>query len=210
LNGGSAAGYLWSNGSTTSSINVLTSGTYWLQAGIAQCSSTDSINIIFDSAPTINLGNDTTICQGQTITLNSDPAVSYLWSNGSTLSSINVSASGTYWAQASNGQCSNTDSLSIYVSNCELEIELPNVFTPNRDGLNDNFIPVKYKGVTTATLKIFNRWGIQLFNTDNLQQGWNGYYNGSICSDGTYYWIVQYTTSSSEPQELKGLLTLIK
>ena len=51
----------------------------------------------------LDLGNDTTLCQGQTLTLNGGLATSYLWSNGSTASSINASTSGTYWVQVSNG-----------------------------------------------------------------------------------------------------------
>jgi gliding motility-associated-like protein len=208
LNGNLTASYLWSNGSTSSSIYVSTSGTYWLQANNGQCSATDTIIVsIYQAA---SLGNDTTLCQGQTVTLNGGSDASYLWSDGSTSSSIDVSTSGTYWLQASNGQCSNRDSVFISFSNCEIEFELPNVFTPNNDGLNESFIPLKYKGITKADLKIFNKWGVQLFYTDNLQLGWNGYSKGNICSDGTYYWIVEYTTITHESQKLKGFLTLIK
>ncbi|HLG35901.1 MAG TPA: gliding motility-associated C-terminal domain-containing protein [Bacteroidia bacterium] len=210
LNGGSAASYLWSNGSTASSINVSVSGTYWVQASNGPCSATDSITIFINQYPIPNLGNDTTLCQGQTLTLNGGSATSYLWSNGSTDSSINAAASGTYWVQTSNGPCSINDTLSVLISNCEIEIELPNVFTPNNDGVNDNFIPIKYNGITKANLIIYNRWGDILFYTDNLLIGWNGSYKDNNCSDGTYFWIVQYTTMSNESKELKGFLTLIK
>ena len=116
LNGGSATSYLWSNGSTAPSINVSTSGTYWLQINGGQCPSSDTISITINPTPIVNLGNDTTICQGQTVTLNGGSATSYLWSNGSTASSINSSTSGIYWLQASNGQCSATDSITISIN----------------------------------------------------------------------------------------------
>jgi gliding motility-associated-like protein len=209
LNGGLSTSYLWSNGSTTPSINVLTSGTYWVQSSNGQCSATDTIVISINPYPTTNLGNDTTLCLGQTVTLNGGVATSYLWSNGSTAASTSVSTSGTYWVQSSNGQCGNSDTLSVLISDCEIEIELPNVFTPNNDGVNDNFIPIKYKGISKANLIIYNRWGEKLFYADNLMLGWNGSYKDNNCSDGTYFWIVQYTTIMDESKELKGVLTLI-
>lgn len=113
LNGGSATSYLWSNGSTDSSINVSTSGNYWVEASNAQCTARDTIAISVVQLPNPNLGNDTTLCQGQTITLNAGSATSHLWSNGSTNSSINVSTSGNYWVQSNNGQCSEIDTITI-------------------------------------------------------------------------------------------------
>jgi gliding motility-associated-like protein len=133
-----------------------------------------------------------------------------LWSNGASVPAIQISDPGIYWLQASNGLCSGTDSLKVDVIPCEIEIEFPNVFTPNADGVNDHFIVTKYKGIANVTLTIFNRWGEQLAHTDNPLQGWNGYYKENICADGTYLWIVKYTTISDEVKALKGFLTLIK
>ena len=213
LNGGSALSYLWSNGSTASSMIASTSGTYWVQTSNGQCISRDSILISLNQNPIPNLGKDTTLCDGQTITLNGGFATSYLWSNGSTIASIIASTSETYWVQVNIGHCSSSDTVSVLISNCEIveiEIELPNVFSPNCDGTNDNFIPIKYKGISQANLIIYNRWGEKLFSTNDLGLGWNGSYKNCTCSDGTYFWIVQYTTITNESKELKGFITLIK
>ncbi|MBC7861729.1 MAG: gliding motility-associated C-terminal domain-containing protein, partial [Bacteroidia bacterium] len=148
--------------------------------------------------PQVNIGNDTTLCYGQSIALSADTAVSYLWSNDSTTSSINVSLAGTYWVTVSNGQCAATDSLSVFVFDCEEEIELPDIFTPNGDSLNDVWFPVKYKRIANASLKIYNRWGNELFYTEDLIKGWNGLFKENVCADGTYYWIVQYATISGK------------
>lgn len=124
-------------------------------------------------------------------------------------SGIGLGANGGSSFALCNGSLITSREIEIKLSDV-VEIKLPNVFTPNNDGINDNFIPTLYKGVSNGTLRIFNRWGQELLYTDNLLQGWNGYYKGDICSDGTYYWIVQYTTITNELQELKGFLTLIK
>jgi gliding motility-associated-like protein len=132
------------------------------------------------------------------------------WSNGSTANSILITSSGNYWLQSSNGQCSVSDSIVIAISDCEVLLEMPNVLTPNGDGKNDTFIPIKYKGIANATLKIFNRWGEELFSTTNVEEGWNGFSSSSVCTDGTYFWILQYRTITNKSDVQKGFLTLIK
>lgn len=174
------------------------------------CEATDSIKVSINQYPIVNLGNDTTLCLEQTVTLNGGSATAYLWSNSSTTSSINVSTSGNYWLKASIGNCNKTDTISVLISECRNEIELPNIFTPNNDGTNDNFIPIKYNGISKANLNIYNRWGEKLFYTDNLLLGWNGNYNENICSERTYFWVVQYTTITNESKNLKGFVTLEK
>jgi gliding motility-associated-like protein len=97
------ATFLWSTNATTSSINVTTSGTYWLQVTQQNCPARDSIVATFLSpSSTFNLGNDTAYCSNFTRTLSiSIPNVHYQWNTGATTSSITVSAPGLYWGQDS-------------------------------------------------------------------------------------------------------------
>ena len=99
---------------------------------------------------------------------------------------------------------------SINIVACDAEIELPNIFTPNRDGINDNFIPILYKGILRSTMSIYDRWGNKIFTTDQPEIGWDGYKDGVLCSDQTCFWIMQYTTNKNESKELKGFLTIAK
>jgi len=82
-----------------------------------------------------------------------------------------------------NKVCLDIDSCSLYV--------LPNVFTPNGDGSNDEFIPFPYHFVQKIDLKIFNRWGKIVYTTENPDINWNGKdkFNGMECSDGVYFYI---------------------
>lgn len=89
-------------------------------------------------------------------------------------------------------------------------IEFPTVFTPNNDGINDDFKPIKFQGVEAAKLVIYSRWGQKLFETADIKTGWDGQYNGKRCADGTYYWILNYTNSEKEIKAEKGFLTLLK
>jgi gliding motility-associated-like protein len=97
------ATFLWSTNATTSSINVTTSGTYWLQVTQQNCPARDTIVATFLSpSSSFNLGNDTVYCTNFTRTLSiSIPNVHYRWNTGATTSSITVSAPGLYWGQDS-------------------------------------------------------------------------------------------------------------
>lgn len=74
----------------------------------------------------------------------------------------------------------------------EIELEIPNVFTPNQDNKNDyftvayNFPPENYK------ITIFSRWGNTVFETHDIKYSWDGRTSGEYCSPGVYYYVIQY------------------
>lgn len=90
------------------------------------------------------------------------------------------------------------------------EFIMPNVFTPNDDGVNDIFKPVSYQGIKEGTLTIINRWGNKVFETNDINSGWNGLHNNKECTEGVYYWIVTYTDIFDETKTENGFLTLIR
>jgi gliding motility-associated-like protein len=92
---------------------------------------------------------------------------------------------------------------------CETFIAYPNVFTPNTDGLNEHFVPIKIKGIKDANLVIFSRWGQKVFETTNLLEGWNGKINNSLANTGVYYWILNYKDINQTELYLKGFVTLL-
>lgn len=121
------ATYQWSNQSTGSGLTIIQPGSYWLGVTQQGCSSSDTIAVAYTTAPIVKLGNDTSLCQGQTLTLNvGSPGASYTWHDGSTTSTFLVTAVGTYHVRASIGQCSNADTILINY------IPLP-LFTLGRD-----------------------------------------------------------------------------
>lgn len=79
----------------------------------------------------------------------------------------------------------------VCVDNCPY-YQLPNVFTPNGDGINDIFTPLHpYKYVQSIDIKIYNRWGTEVFRTFDPEIGWNGIsmQSNTPCSDGVYYYV---------------------
>lgn len=106
--------YVWSTGETTQTINVDSSGIYWVNILIENCPVRDSIDVTFYSQPVPDLGNDTTFCQYVDITLNAgNPGCNYFWSTGATTQTIHVDTIGTYWVDVSNSYCSASDSIVI-------------------------------------------------------------------------------------------------
>jgi gliding motility-associated-like protein len=104
------------------------------------------------------------------------------------------------------------DSACVVVNNAFVtDITIPNVFTPNGDNKND-FFKIDIKGEELYDLKIYNRWGGQVFESTNSTNIWNGKVNnsGADCPDGTYYFILTYRLRGKTEQTVRGSITLIR
>jgi len=89
------------------------------------------MNVLISTMPVIALGNDTTVCIGDTLTLDAGNAGAfYSWSNGSNTQTIAVTDSGTYSVIVTNGGCKNTDSINVSFVNCS-QFPQPGLFVPN-------------------------------------------------------------------------------
>jgi gliding motility-associated-like protein len=135
----------------------------------------------------------------------------YLWNNGKTTPVNLITAPGVYSVTGyfSNG-CRSLDTIRINDKLCLNDIYMPSAFTPNNDGLNDIFKPVCSKTLKKFRLKIYNRWGTEIFVTTDITKGWNGYYNGSLQGDGIFIWICVYQFENEKETIRKGTVFLIK
>ncbi|MBP7809389.1 MAG: gliding motility-associated C-terminal domain-containing protein [Bacteroidia bacterium] len=94
-------------------------------------------------------------------------------------------------------------------------IYVPNVFTPNGDGLNDIFQPKGF-GVVKYEMNIFDRWGEKVFSTKDFEKGWDGTMQSKndvkygVLEDGAYTWLINATSVFGKSHELKGHVTLMK
>ncbi len=114
--------YMWSTGANTQAITVAASGTYSVAVTNAGgCIGRDTINVTVNPRPVVNLGNDTAICAGSSLTLSAGTQganATYMWSNGATTSSITVSpaASGFYAVNVMDNGCSGFDTIQVTVN----------------------------------------------------------------------------------------------
>ncbi len=88
-------------------------------------------------------------------------------------------------------------------------VTVPNVFTPNGDGLNDLFL-AKVNTCGPITLRVFDRWGKEVFATVDLSTGWDGSYKGAHCSEGIYYWTLEVQNPSGSVMHQGGHMTLLR
>jgi hypothetical protein len=120
LTASSGTTYNWSNGATTQSITVTTSGTYTCTVTTSTCTSTTAaIGVTVNPKPAVSASaaGPTTVCQPNTVTLNASAGSSWLWSNGATTQSITVSASGNYTVTVTNASgCVSDPSAAIPVT----------------------------------------------------------------------------------------------
>jgi gliding motility-associated-like protein len=109
--------------------------------------------------------------------------------------------------------CIDTASVSIEVDET-LEFFVPNTFTPNGDGLND-VLQAYGNGVTRFKMEVFNRWGEKIFETNDINEGWDGTFKGKDVPPGVYVYTVtaafgNYTTLPPNHPYKKGSVTVIR
>ena len=97
----------------------------------------------------------------------------------------------------------------IIPPNHENEIVMVNAFTPNNDGVNDVF-NVKGNHIKEINATVFNRWGQELYNWNELNGGWNGKYKGKEVSAGTYFYVVTVVYEDGTSEERHGVVTLVR
>lgn len=110
--------YLWSTGATAAGITVTSPGTYRVTVTDGPCIITDSIQVQQIQSPIANAGNDTSICEDESVTLTASGGGTYLWSNGSSLPALTLTPAGTQtvYLTVTGNTCNDTDSVTITVT----------------------------------------------------------------------------------------------
>jgi gliding motility-associated-like protein len=117
--------------------------------------------------------------------------------------------------------CSDTLTKSVHVKDCppdSIHITVPNIFSPNADGINDSWqlvISSYQYTVSNYQCTVYDRWGIKVFETSNLSQAWDGRSTGGLaCSAGAYFYVIKLTATNSkgvsEQKDFKGYLELVR
>ncbi len=103
-------------------------------------------------------------------------------------------------------KCSLVESLSVEP---DFNVFVPDVFTPNGDGLNDVF-EIKGTGLKFLQLTIFDRWGNTIFESNELNAAWNGTYKALDCPQGAYNWNLNVTARNGWTKSLNGKVMLVR
>jgi gliding motility-associated-like protein len=204
------ATYLWQNATTNSTLNVSQQGLYWVDVAVNGCSGKDTIIINFNPLPLVNLGNDSTLCQGSNILLDATTAnATYLWQDASVSSTYYVSQPGEYTVTVMVNGCSKSDEIVINYSDCNEVLYIPNIFSPNGDGQND-VLYARGEGVEEFVFIIYDRWGERVFETKNISDGWDGNFRGKQCDPAVFAYYVKVVFESGIEDRRKGTITLVR
>jgi len=118
----------------------------------------------------------------------STPFGIYHWNDGSTASQITVKTAGTYSVEVQNGCARYSDEIKIFYRNECCQIDVPNVFTPNNDAVNDFFEIRTESTLIHFSIVIYNRWGKEIYATNEMRNFWNGEIENQEASTGVYFW----------------------
>jgi gliding motility-associated-like protein len=203
--------YLWQDGSMLQSRWFSANISIWVESYDSICSRVDTINISESTGTNLPFPiADTAICQGDIITIQLPQGIlNVLWSDGTSDSPKEISSPGEWWYTADLLCETISDTFFVFLDSCEdREIFVPNSFTPNGDGINEFFLIEGTVG-SDFHIYIFNRWGSKVFESDDVRFRWNGTYQGKICSEGVYAYLIEYRNKKGKYRSLHGMITLI-
>ena len=179
-----------------------------------KCKKSSTVELIVMESPVIAFsGYDTLFVEPGYILDAGNTAQSYWWNTGDTTAQIAIDSIGQYLVLATSFEnCKSTDS--VYILWAGKSFFIPNAFTPNGDGLNDVFgaIP-RLDYVNQYRISIYNRWGQLIFDTSDLNQGWDGSYQGKPCPLGVYVYRIVYQDFGMGTQEnkvMEGTVMLVR
>ncbi|MEO6833684.1 MAG: gliding motility-associated C-terminal domain-containing protein, partial [Chitinophagaceae bacterium] len=204
--------YAWQpSGSGNSYITVRDDGHYSCTISNRCGASTAGITLSHLELPLVGVGiyGDSTLCKDEMLVpaiLYNHSAFSKLWSTNDTGSEITVHLPGLYTLTTYN--VCGTHEESLYLHGCKGIMAFPNAFSPNGDGRNDVFRPIVQDGtfIEYYVMKIFNRWGQQVFISFKADYGWDGGQN----EVGSYFYLCKFKEYGQGEQFIRGDLELLK
>lgn len=214
LDAGSFSAYQWSTGATTPTIMVKDRGEYAVTVTDQNgCRGSDTTAItVIHALPQGFLPADTVICSYGSLELKPSSSFQrYRWSNGATTEKIIVTNPAVYWLEVvDNHGCPGRDSLVIGLKDCLSGFYVPTAFSPNGDGRNDLFRPLLFGNVKQYRFTIYNRWGEVVYQTTELQKGWNGKVTGLQQDNNVFIWTCTYQLEGGEMKQEKGTVMLVR
>jgi len=188
-------------------------GMYQIEVTQGPCFVADSIRVDQLPLPYVTLGEDPTYCEGNEYELAalSEYADYYIWSTGDTAQTLWVSETIKLAVEVGNSCGSSIDSLSVVFEDCSAVIYMPTSFTPNGDGINDQFWP-GVSNITAYDLKIFDKWGGMMFHSVDPAEPWLGdsVTGGYYAPNGVYSFLLICRTERGNAIERRGHIVIIR
>ncbi len=229
LNASGGSRYLWSPPAFLNSINipnpvsvfpkqnitytVAISDTFGCPKPVLKNFTVNVVRVFPDAGPA-----DTSVVLGQPLQLTATGSTNYSWSPATYLDNPNIATPISlpqnnikYTVTVSNAAgCSATDTINVKVFFLPPDLYVPSAFTPSGDRNNDLFRPIALGIKSLESFSIYNRWGILLYKTSKIGDGWDGKYKGIMQDAGTFVWQANATDYKNKKIFRKGTVILIR
>ncbi len=212
-NGNSATSFSWSTGDEGPSTTVSDPGTYSVTAIQNGCSELRDFVVIPVTEQSVS--NDITICEGvrTSLAIVNDGGSDFQWCNDGEPATILPDEAGEYcYTFLDSFGCVQEGRVTLDITDRNADVYIPNAFTPNGDGINDVFRVVG-EDLLDFSLIIWNRWGEEVFATNDPDAIWNGSFQGNdyFVPNGVYVWRAQYRSEcSAEIIERTGSVMVLR
>ena len=205
-------------------VKIDTTQTIFIKAqGNQGCIITDSmqINLVgLNLLNTLASANKTKVIKGDNVQLFGKPdGFSYLWTpEDKVLASHSQNTEATIWdntiftLKVMDGPCAASDTILIKVIpwNCDFPyVFVPNAFSPNGDGEND-VLYVRGHPIKTIEFRVFNRWGELVFESHDINQGWDGIFKGKLVDPDVFDYYLNVTCVDEEHKQIQGNITVLR
>jgi gliding motility-associated-like protein len=221
---GSAA-YTWSvgaipAGTNTAIVSPITTSTFTVIGNSFGCVSTATTVVVVNPVPITNftIPSQANINSNVSFVNTSLNGINYSWDFGDNTTSNETNPTHSYNSYgifctiltANNVGCTDTTMHCIEIAS-QFEFYLPSAFTPNGDGNNDYFAGIGF-GFTDYEMSIYDRWGIKIFETNDIKNKWDGkvHYTGEIAKQDIYLYVVKLKDDNKIEKRYTGAVTLVK
>lgn len=217
--------FIWSNGDTTATATNLSENNYTVTVtNSKKCGVVVTGSVATFSGGFVDLGADKTIALGETVELNASTGVnpkSVVWSpyvpnsGASLLVYAKPTDTTLYKVKITYGRnCAIEDSVVVNVIKEDAKLVMPNVFSPNGDGVNDYFYVTTHKLIRDFHIWIYNRWGDKVFESTDVDFKWDGtniFMSNQEMNTAVMGYVIEYhTTISNQKIISEGNVTLVK
>jgi gliding motility-associated-like protein len=207
--------YSWNGEPGDAKLEITQGGSYTVEVSNACGLESSTVVVTELPPPDVYLGPDQVLLPGETLLLDAGAGFDqYLWQDGNTAQTYLLEAdqadvsSPWYWVEVWDGPCKNSDTLLLEV----FRVKVPNVITPNGDGVNDTFSPMEdgWSGINQHHIEVYNRWGNLLYTTYDPDFEWEGKFEQTDLAEGVYFWLAWFTDICGNETEENGVVHIVK
>ncbi len=228
---GTITDYLWDFGDGTTSTedepthNYAEAGTYTITLiaySANGCTDTAYAEVTIGELPNANAGPDQTVVYLAEFSLDGSGNGSFEWTpmltgQFETFSDYNapdptveLEETTTFILTVTSPDgCVGSDTVTIFVEDMPI-VEVPNAFSPNGDDINDEIMPYLHDIASLERFTVYNRWGQVVFETNVMNKGWDGTFEGNPAEMGTYVYVVEATSDTGSTETRQGNIILVR